>query len=205
MSSRQYQYRKANGLCVSCGTQDDRTLSGKVECEKCAANTSIKNKETYEFWKKHGVCCRCGCDDSRTRAGKTVCRKCLDYDNAMTMARKHMKNPDLRYRWRDWAAHKKIPIFRSEFVEYGKCYICGVPLDGAVRADGTPAHVCQKHYEILLKSIEHCQQHPNTIEALRNHHWNAMNDAMFSGQEAKRTDVRPKTWGRIRYRRRKPA
>lgn len=35
--SRMYAQRKEAHLCVQCGAQDDRTLSGKCMCEKCKA------------------------------------------------------------------------------------------------------------------------------------------------------------------------
>ena len=42
--NKYYQYRKENGLCVSCG---DRAVPGKTRCVGCLQIAAVKQKQRY--------------------------------------------------------------------------------------------------------------------------------------------------------------
>lgn len=69
---------KAERRCVSCGKQDERTLSGKVHCESCNAADKLYRSETRQYLISRHRCVQCKAKDERTMRGLTLCQKCAD-------------------------------------------------------------------------------------------------------------------------------
>lgn len=101
-------------LCVECGRQDERTLSGRWLCTECAGKLSIYQKEKRQYLKTSGRCARCGSKDARTMTGKTMCGEC-----ASRLARCRARET---YRQAENA--KRREKYR-ERAELGVCRLCG--------------------------------------------------------------------------------
>ncbi len=73
---KRLEFRYANHLCQQCGTQDERTLSGKRMCRECAAHAQkSKQYRTARRIRNH-ECTACGAVDERTLSGKHRCERC---------------------------------------------------------------------------------------------------------------------------------
>ena len=64
--------RKEQYRCVSCGTQDERTLAGYPYCNKCVE----RQRQYRKKMKAQHRCTQCGEQDERTLARKTRCEFC---------------------------------------------------------------------------------------------------------------------------------
>lgn len=67
MKKETYEFRKAQGLCVVCGTRE--AISGQTLCQLC------KENRTYYRRKKAGLCPTCG---AAPLPGSSYCQSCID-------------------------------------------------------------------------------------------------------------------------------
>ena len=70
--------RKENHICILCGCQDERTLSGKVHCEFCATYEKKKQGERYMRLLSEKRCVTCGKQDENTINGYVRCAICME-------------------------------------------------------------------------------------------------------------------------------
>lgn len=77
---KQYACRKANGMCVRCGSRPP--LSDKTRCESCLDNEKCRK----EILKESGICL--DCRSNIAVVGKLRCEECLKKDRARH-AKKH--------------------------------------------------------------------------------------------------------------------
>lgn len=70
------EVRAETGLCVECGRQDERTISGKALCTSCTARHSEANRKTRVSLVEMGVCTRCHKRDAIP--GRRTCQECAD-------------------------------------------------------------------------------------------------------------------------------
>ena len=125
--SRSYAQRREAHLCVQCGAQDARTLSGKCMCEKCAMTLGRRQhtqhrrtyqRDTYQMLKAHHYCVSCRKQDAFTLAGRAHCAECNERANENR--RKMLRNTDAlkqRNKWnREW---------RKKMISERRCVECG--------------------------------------------------------------------------------
>lgn len=127
-----YARRRAEGKCVRCGKQDERTQSGLVYCAECVENRKprkpkkrtaerreIENKDKREWRqmaKDKGICVSCGAKDKYTVAGKAHCIYCSTKINARLRQRR-IENGDL--------LREQAKARRDKWREQGRCSSCG--------------------------------------------------------------------------------
>lgn len=68
--------RLAAKVCVCCGLQDERTISGKENCQLCADKKAEQAKRIRWNRGKNRQCVSCGKQDERTINGYTNCEVC---------------------------------------------------------------------------------------------------------------------------------
>ena len=129
---RAYQRKVAEHRCITCGKQDERTLSGRVRCQACFdkyrakshgntpktrekrdAENADKRAWTAKLKSLH-ACTRCGTKDKRTLNGFSTCMIC---------AAKHR-------RWQQTSEdkerkHARLKKLRDWRREQGLCTNCG--------------------------------------------------------------------------------
>lgn len=125
--SRMYAQRKEAHLCVQCGAQDDRTLSGKCMCERCAKTLGQRQRtqrrrdyqrDTYQMLKEHHYCVSCRKQDAFTLAGRAHCAECNERANENS--RKVLRNPrKMEHRLNQ--SHK----WREKMISERRCVECG--------------------------------------------------------------------------------
>lgn len=108
MNMETYRKRKEEHLCTKCGKQDERTLSGKTECAKCAEN----ERNAYIIRCRKNCCIKCGKQDERTLSGRCTCEECARKDRERKIGRQlteEQKAASLRYHaeTRRWRREKK--------------------------------------------------------------------------------------------------
>lgn len=59
-SKERFEARKANHVCIYCGTQDEKTLSGYTMCENCLETHALNNAKCRDFHIAHRKCVQCG-------------------------------------------------------------------------------------------------------------------------------------------------
>jgi hypothetical protein len=64
-----YQWRRAHGLCVSCG----RTADAGVNCAACRARVAARNAARKRRLRAAGICTSCGCE----RTDRWHCDACV--------------------------------------------------------------------------------------------------------------------------------
>lgn len=122
-----YAQRKEGHLCVQCGAQDDRTLSGKCMCERCSEANKRRmrsksrqeyQRDTYKMLKKHHFCITCRKQDAFTLAGRAQCAECSQRANENR--RKMLRNPQRKEhrlnQSRQW---------REKMIAERRCVECG--------------------------------------------------------------------------------
>ena len=114
MGKSTYLKRKEAGVCVRCGTRDERVSAGRVYCAKCVEIHNEAKTRSREYRKSRKRCVRCGERDERTQNGFTECEICAEKEknNPKRIANKN--------RYKD--AQKKLRIERREA---GVCTECG--------------------------------------------------------------------------------
>lgn len=113
---RAYQKKVAEHKCVTCGKQDERTLSGRVRCQACFDKYKVhrtpksrkkRNEENADkrewcaILKSLHACTRCGTKDKRTINGFATCTVCAAkhrrwQSNCEDKERKHERTKKLR-------------------------------------------------------------------------------------------------------------
>lgn len=73
-----FKKRKENHMCKACGSQDERTLSGKLYCESCAIYENKRQGNRYVKLLSEKRCACCGKQDDRTLSGKVHCKSCAE-------------------------------------------------------------------------------------------------------------------------------
>lgn len=68
-----YYTRKANGQCVLCGKQTDRTLKGKTMCKECTEKMVENERYRRRLRARKGLCVNCG-----HPAEKRLCPECAE-------------------------------------------------------------------------------------------------------------------------------
>ena len=127
-----YQKRVDEKRCVQCGEQDERTLSGRVYCVKCAAvhykNPKVRTPEMRDRenadkreWarmaKAKQICVKCGRKDKYTVSGKNHCLYCSTKINTRSRElRATVKGDKLREQGKNR---------RAAWKEQGLCSCCG--------------------------------------------------------------------------------
>lgn len=114
MSSKErYLMKKEAGVCMLCGSRDERTESGKVYCQACSDWTKkrmdLKRREAVD----RKVCVNCGAQDERTLAGFHLCEECSNLRKVRKAER------------------------RERRIAEGRCTACGAKLP-----DGHPYRMC---------------------------------------------------------------
>lgn len=109
-----YLERKEAGICVRCGTRDERTAAGRISCEKCAQDQREWKARRREYMKKRKRCVNCGEMDWRTDEGLTECEAC---------AKKYINSPARIESTERYKLQQKI--IRAERREAGVCTKCG--------------------------------------------------------------------------------
>lgn len=144
LSKLLYKRRKENRLCTKCGEQDDRTLSGKVFCQKCRDKLfecRAKNaKERYLWYKSHKMCTQCGKKDAYTLGGRTRCYECAERERVRKGLTAYIDPLSFSANKKDRKDYSKIP--REQFAERGLCSVCGKPVKPGYK-------VCDNCYERL--------------------------------------------------------
>lgn len=124
--SRMYAQRKEAHLCVKCGAQDDRTLSGKCMCEKCAEALGRRQRtqrrrtyqrDTYQMLKAHHYCVSCRKQDAFTLAGRAHCAECNERANENR--RRMLRNADAM----EHRLNKSLQ-WRKKMISERRCIIC---------------------------------------------------------------------------------
>ena len=131
-NKRHYLKRVREKKCVTCGKQDERTLSGRVYCQECEtrhrANASPRKPRTEEqkreesankkAWKERllalGACTQCGTKDKRTVRGMHLCVIC-----AAKKSRSQKKH------WDKGKQSAYMKSRRDAWREQGRCTYCG--------------------------------------------------------------------------------
>ncbi len=72
---RRHQALKSAGRCVNCGKRDERTISGKTLCARCAEINNACRKARYLRHCAAGVCPHCGKRPSEE--GHIYCAACM--------------------------------------------------------------------------------------------------------------------------------
>jgi len=86
-----YQYRKENGLCVSCG---DTVRPGSKRCLYCQQIRQVKTRLRYEELKEKGICVIC---ETRKAERGVRCNAC--YERAIQRQNEYRKiHPRREYR-----------------------------------------------------------------------------------------------------------
>ena len=126
--SRMYAKRREANLCVQCGAQDDRTLSGKCMCQLCSEARrqqlrSPKRKEyqrdTYQMLKDHHYCVSCRRQDAFTLAGRAHCAECNERANENR--RRTLRNADaMEHRLNQTRQWKEKIVSEHRCVDCGK-------------------------------------------------------------------------------------
>lgn len=93
-----YEYRKKNGICVTCG---EKAKEGRIRCEKCLIKNRIKETEKRrtkfkekgttrkEYSEENNLCYLCL--KEKRKKGKKVCEKCYQKTRrALTEANKKL-------------------------------------------------------------------------------------------------------------------
>jgi len=129
---RAYQKKVAEHRCITCGKQDERTLSGKVRCNACfekyreisrrrkPKTREQRDKENADkrAWaaklKSLHACTRCGTKDKRTLNGYTTCAICA------AKHRRWQRNCEDKER-----KHERTKKLRDLRREQGLCPNCG--------------------------------------------------------------------------------
>lgn len=113
--NRLYEERRAAGVCVRCGCEDENTRAGKAACKACEA----MQKQHRQWLKAGGRCVVCGAVDAFTMNGRAVCGACAE------TARERNR----RYYWKDPEQQREAARERRrERREAGVCGSCGGPL-----------------------------------------------------------------------------
>lgn len=131
-NKRHYIKRLSEGRCVSCGTMDDRTLSGKPRCEACNAKAHPKTRkklteeqraesnayrrEWAQMRKSAHVCVQCGRVDARTLAGRSFC---LQHGKRRSDLAKQNYDPEHQKELRE--------ARKDRWIAAGLCSNCGHP------------------------------------------------------------------------------
>lgn len=141
-----YNKRKKNRCCTRCGEQDERTLSGKVFCQKCCDKLFERRakaaRERYLMYKSHKMCPRCGKQDAYTLGGRTYCYECTERERVRQGLTVYIDPLLFSAPKKDCKDYSKIP--REQFAERGLCSVCGKPVK--------PGHkVCENCYEHLAE------------------------------------------------------
>lgn len=137
--------RKAAHVCVSCGTQDANTISGRSYCKQCATKRAYRQRETWNYehekvlrdarrekWRKDGLCTNCG--HEKEEPGKAMCLNCRV--RAKLRKEKHKIN-------NGW-----LPRGFN-----GKCYQCN-------REQAIPGkRLCQSCYEKKIEVLRENSKH----------------------------------------------
>lgn len=137
MSASTYEYRKANGLCVYCGS---KAIDGKVSCESCSDRYSKTRKEEREFLKAIHICPRC--KKNKLFGSEKNCPECLA-SMAEINAKSREKNQN--YKQEEHERYLKRKQYKKE---HGLCYYCNNPV-----FNGTTQ--CEKH---LIKNRNRAKQ-----------------------------------------------
>lgn len=144
LSKLLYNRRKENHLCTKCGEKDERTVSGRVFCQKCYENSferRAKNaKERYLWYKNHKMCTQCGKKDAYTLGGRTRCYECAERERVRKGLTAYIDPLLFSATKKDRKDYGKIP--REQFAERGLCSVCGKPVKPGYK-------VCELCYERL--------------------------------------------------------
>lgn len=143
-SKRLYYKRKENKCCTRCGEQDERTLSGKIFCQKCYDKQfeyrARNARERYEWYKSHKMCPHCGKKDAYTLGGRTYCYECNERERRRQGYTADVDSLSFSKLKKDRKDYSKIP--REQFAELGLCSVCGKPVKQGYK-------VCESCYEHL--------------------------------------------------------
>lgn len=191
MSSVTYYNRKSKGLCVLCGGEIEDYRKGLTLCSVCEEKRANKAKEDYKAYQSLRICPICHkrelylnekichicstrekkydyaknaernkelkkkkyyedkengmcviCHKRKSLEGKTVCSICRAKRNDYLSKHRFPNKEENKNRKMDW-------------VYNGKCYFCGNTSKKGYK-------VCEKHYDILLKSIHNSRNKENT-------------------------------------------
>ena len=129
-----YAKKRAERRCVSCGKQDERTLSGRTYCAECYAKRyvpysqrkprtperrEIENADKRAWAKMYrdaGMCLRCGAKDKRTVNGKGLCMWCATKVNGEARKRR----AENKEKYNEYGKNR-----REKWKEEGLCSCCG--------------------------------------------------------------------------------
>lgn len=195
--------KKAEGLCIYCGTRKAR--EGKVACEECGKKQAEKAKETRKRLHEMGLC---ECGEKLIGQEKTcpVCKARKADATAKWLERmnneqyeQHLQNMRTngkarRDRWReehrcitcghkipDEDTHKTCPLCREK--ARNKAHLRYKPVKKefgiCARCDKKVyknSKLCKEHYDIACAQAEYARQF--------NHAWRAANEILFAKKKA---------------------
>ena len=131
-NKRSYLKHVREMKCVTCGKQDERTLTGRVYCQECTdrhkANASPRKPRSEEqrkqesankkAWKERllalGACTQCGTKDKRTVKGMHLCVTCAA-----------KKRRSQRAHWDNEKNNAYMKARRDAWRAQGLCTYCG--------------------------------------------------------------------------------
>lgn len=197
--------RKAEHLCIQCGCQDERTLSGKVRCAKCEQTSRENAKQRERYLHSLKRCMHCGSQDAYTLAGRRYCAECSEKFRESNRIL-YQRNKELRSK--QWSERYNQRKAAGICVKCGKhsaapgrtrCAAClakdrqretanrGVPvtkLDGYCRWCGSPLDGAIKTNglpsSLCSACYQHyCETHAKQMRDTRNHPWRIDREAMY--------------------------
>ncbi len=115
-----YLKRKAAGICVSCGTKDDRTASGKVLCQACTDRDKNHREILMCAAAAMRVCKYCGAKDEHTKAGFRFCSECAGKVGELKRKSERERRKRLAAEWRCTSCGAALP----PDYEYMTCTSC---------------------------------------------------------------------------------
>ena len=155
-----YYWLKQGHFCTKCRKQDAYTLNGRSLCYECSVKDAKRhrdkrisnNKEVRKHDREHrnsliekGICPKC-----KSRPLTKGYKSCA-YCRAKIRKQNHKHNL------------KKGCIPREMKYSLDLCVTCGKPLDGQIKVNGEPSHLCSKCYQ---KASKHCSDGAKTMRFL---------------------------------------
>lgn len=113
-------YRKANGLCVTCGKPLDRKGNN---CTTCVKKNSDASRRLREWYISHGICPKC--KDAPLMGNERLCPECRANESER-LSRYNRSKPE--YRKRHYEKYKALGLCvkcgRKVLSGYATCPIC---------------------------------------------------------------------------------